>query len=99
MSPATTSPLSRTRSRTSTSPVDRPCPSVNDVGIGPVFYEVSSRDRFLTWRAEGRAYLSNGDASFDRPIEDGTNILCIEAQQQRLSDRTRSLQRKQLVEG
>src|SRR3954471_22132786 len=39
MSPATTSPLSSTRSRTSTRPVDRPCPSVNDVGIGSVFYE------------------------------------------------------------
>src|ERR1700694_2721661 len=38
MSPATTSPLSRTRSRTSTSPVDRPCPSDSDVGIVWVFY-------------------------------------------------------------
>src|SRR5476651_503506 len=33
MSPATTRPLSRTRSSTSTRPVDRPCPSLSDVGI------------------------------------------------------------------
>src|SRR5258708_14996913 len=62
MSPATTSPLSRTRSSTSTSPVDRPCPSVSDVGIGPLFYEVSRALAYLTVKDEGRDYLSNGNA-------------------------------------
>src|ERR1700730_12563597 len=38
MSPATTRPLSSTRSSTSTRPVDRPCPSVSGVGMSSVFY-------------------------------------------------------------
>src|SRR4051812_31105441 len=61
MSPATTSPLSSTRSRTSTSPVDR-CPSVSDVGIGSVFYGTSPARRTGDYWLE-LAYLSNADAT------------------------------------
>src|SRR4029077_13339562 len=64
ISPATTNPLSRTRSRTSTSPVDRPWPSVSDVGIGSVFYEHSvALTEVGELRDAGSAYLSNGDAN------------------------------------
>src|SRR3954470_24208724 len=73
ISPATTSPLSRTRSSTSTRPVERPCPSLSGVGIGSVFYELS---RALACVANGdeRAYLSNGDATFRRAIWSGNVI-------------------------
>ena len=57
MSPATTSPLSSTRSRTSTRPVDRPCPSVSGVGIGSVFYGLLERSR-CRMLGEGQAYLA-----------------------------------------
>src|SRR5439155_4114253 len=65
-SPATTRPLSSTRSRTSTRPVARGGPS-DSVGIGRLFYEINGSQ---TVKLEQRAgctstwrYLSNGDAS------------------------------------
>src|SRR5438128_1009328 len=62
ISPATTRPLSSTRSSTSTRPVDRPCPSVNGVGIGSVFYENSAyADVIGNWDPD-RPYLSNDSA-------------------------------------
>src|SRR5262245_2037297 len=64
MSPATTRPLSRTRSRTSTRLVDRACPSVS-VGIGLVFYETTWCTRVFERPLEDPEsdYLSNADAN------------------------------------
>src|SRR4051812_12198230 len=75
MSPATTSPLSRTRSSTSTSPDDRPCPSVSDVGIGSVFYENSEAQAL----GAEQAYLSNGGATNPPGRGGGITTVCIEA--------------------
>src|ERR1700682_5374669 len=61
MSPATTSPLSSTLSRTSTRPVDR-CPSVSGVGIGQLFYGFLERS-LVDVVGEGPADLSNAGAA------------------------------------
>src|SRR5262245_23116593 len=71
ISPATTSPLSSTRSSTSTKPVERPCPSPSGVGISCVFYG------FLVSALRcgcASCYLSNGDATLDRHIWYGTFV-------------------------
>jgi hypothetical protein len=54
--------LSSTRSSTSTRPVERPCPSLNDVGIVSVFYGTSRTHNQQVER--GPAYLSNADAIY-----------------------------------
>src|SRR5258708_27533629 len=100
MSPATTSPLSRTRSSTSTSPVDRPCPSVSDVGIGPLFYEVSRALAYLTVKARDgtiSAMAMPDPAGLCLAIQYGTNIVCIEARQGTAPERTRFLQLQELA--
>src|SRR5581483_10746589 len=66
MSPATTSPLSSTRSRTSTSPVERPCLSANGIGIVSVFYgyhPAAHASRRLADANREPDYLSNANAT------------------------------------
>jgi hypothetical protein len=66
ISPATTKPLSRTRSSTSTRPVDRPCPSVKD---GIRSYS-SRRPSSLAYQTDGRGLVcrSNAYAKTDRSL-------------------------------
>src|SRR5262249_19053147 len=92
MSPATTSPLSSTRSRTSTRPVDRPYPSLSGVGISCVFYGVSPA---VELRLEPNDISAMAVPHDRRRIWCGTFSGCIEARQLDKNQRSDSLQAQQ----
>src|SRR5207253_2769533 len=101
-SPATTRPLSSTRSSTSTRPVDREGPS-GSVGIGRLFYETITTQK----RDAGAGCWMHPNGAISAmvmPELQSTNLVwnckfCTRARQFAVHERTESLQRPQQLLG